>query len=66
MTTTLATAQVKIVRYVSENDVVEIWDGEQFEYQRALAHLRLLFKANPSLNFDLVDVESGRFVSWAI
>lgn len=62
---------VQIVRYVSECDVENV--GSPMPREQALPELRRLFsQASTSkadaleADYDLVDVETGRLVSWVL
>jgi hypothetical protein len=56
----------KVVRYVSECDVKEI--SEPLPYGKAVDRLREHFNASPhdDVDYDIIDVNTGRFVSWVL
>lgn len=57
---------VQVVRYVSECDVEPVL--EPMTYRQAVAELTSVAEEEPENldRFDLVSVETGRFVSWAV
>lgn len=55
---------VRIVRHTSECDVEPITGP--IPYILAIARLRHLFRTHPRADFDLVSIDTGRYVSWAI